>query len=530
MCAFFLLCFFRAQKTMSLSFPCCAFVPSDNEGSGPEASEALSKLLKLDASKFRSTLTSNKQLRSFIDSYLAYRRRPYDEEASSGKQLRKLDLRVLFVVARGAEEGVLVDASRLLALAALHSETNNKDVVKNLAIKSDAGEVRRCFERTTESLTEAKAHGKDGLLYARDAALSVAALAAVASNLVATTVTGAFLGALSDFDDAIIDEAVGRIAVASDMEAVIEWLAESAPRSPDAVARALTKTKHVLSRALENHEPSDESLFAYARQALDDAISEDETPQRRDGVTIDEEKQPEKATSGGEDLLTQQVAAVKAVLGPDAFGDGYVAAWLAVLNYDVATVVGRLLENDPPSELRHLDPKLDSIHTKEAAVRIEADPAFERRQKQRLRAFERAEQDALRIRDNLYDDDYDDRYDDAMEPTVSGLGDQDTIRKFNALRKADDAEDAYWQQNKNTNRENDNRPSILSSSSAPSPPKKKHDLTKPIPKKPLDPAAAKKAKEDLQKARKRADKHKSAVANHHRRDRAAKKTGTFPVA
>lgn len=121
---------------------------------------------------------------------------------------------------------------------------------------------------------------------------------------------------------------------------------------------------------------------------------------------------------------------------------------------------------------------------------IELDVEFLANQKQRMRALEDQEELDARVRE-LYDDDYDDSYD---VPDVDW--DQDLTRKYNALTRADDDEAKFWDQTKNTNE---------------------------APKKPQEGVQEKNEK----LRRKRAEKNKAAIANHHRKDRAARKTAAF---
>ena len=98
------------------------------------------------------------------------------------------------------------------------------------------------------------------------------------------------------------------------------------------------------------------------------------------------------------------------------------------------------------------------------------------------------------LRDAVYDDDYDDRYDGLQEPTIL-TGDQDAVRRANALVRADEEEEAFWAAQRNAN---------STKSAAPAPAPKKELTAKQI---------------ALQRRR----KTKNKGAQHHQKDRAARR-------
>lgn len=206
--------------------------------------------------------------------------------------------------------------------------------------------------------------------------------------------------------------------------------------------------------------------------------------------------------------LRSKIRDVRGVVG-DGYGDGYVAACLAALKFDVEVVVGRLLDNTPPPEVAHLARGLAEVQLSKPATLRSAptrDRAFDEAQKRRVRALEARDEEESALR-GVYDDDYDDRYDGPADPVVGAvgappLGDQDAIRRANAVAKADEADDAFWAAQKNLNA---TRPA--------------REKPKAEEKKDLTPA-------EIARQRKRANKNKSAVANHHRKDRALRK-GAF---
>ena len=190
------------------------------------------------------------------------------------------------------------------------------------------------------------------------------------------------------------------------------------------------------------------------------------------------------------------VQAVKGILG-DAYGEGYLAACLAALDLNPERVIEALLDNNPPSAVSHLSPQLAKIATVRGDNRRTGDineNEAKRQQKQRLRALEKQEQEDAALRNAVYDDDYDDRYDGLQEPTIL-TGDQDAVRRANALVRADEEEEAYWASQRNAN---------STKSAAPAPAPKKELTAKQI---------------ALQRRR----KTKNKGAQHHQKDRAARK-------
>ena len=194
--------------------------------------------------------------------------------------------------------------------------------------------------------------------------------------------------------------------------------------------------------------------------------------------------------------ITDGVESVKGILG-DAYGDGYLAACLAALDLNAGRVVEALLDGNPPRAVSHLSPALAKISVVSGDSRRTGDVderAAKKAQKARVRALEKMEAEDARLRDAVYDDDYDDRYDGVQEPTVF-TGDQDAVRRANDLVRADEDEERFWASQGNNN---------AGRSAAPAPAKKKELTAKEV---------------ALQRRRK--TKYKGA--QHHQRDRAARK-------
>ena len=235
----------------------------------------------------------------------------------------------------------------------------------------------------------------------------------------------------------------------------------------------------------------DDLVDVLAKARMPDVSDEDDAP----AVQPPPPPQPREE----EDLMARVesgVEAVKSILG-DAYGEGYLAACLAALDLNPERVIEALLDNNPPSAVSHLSPQLAKIATVRGDNRRTGDineNEAKRQQKQRLRALEKQEQEDAALRDAVYDDDYDDRYDGLQEPTIL-TGDQDAVRRANALVRADEEEEAYWASQRNAN---------SSKSAAPAPAPKKELTAKQI---------------ALQRRR----KTKNKGAQHHQKDRAARK-------
>ena len=235
----------------------------------------------------------------------------------------------------------------------------------------------------------------------------------------------------------------------------------------------------------------DDLVEVLAKVRMPDVDSDDDAPAVQPPAPPRQKKD--------EDLMARVesgVQAVKGILG-DAYGEGYLAACLAALDLNPERVVEALLDNNPPQAVSHLSPQLAKIATVRGDNRRTGDineNEAKRRQKARLRALEKQEQEDAALRDAVYDDDYDDRYDGLQEPTIL-TGDQDAVRRANALMRADEEEEAFWASQRNAN---------STKSAAPAPAPKKELTAKQI---------------ALQRRR----KTKNKGAQHHQKDRAARK-------
>ena len=245
----------------------------------------------------------------------------------------------------------------------------------------------------------------------------------------------------------------------------------------------------LLTKAVESG--FDDLVDVLAKARMPDVEDDDDVPAVQ--------PPPPPPQKNQEDLMARVesgVQAVKGILG-DAYGEGYLAACLAALDLNPERVIEALLDNNPPSAVSHLSPQLAKIATVRGDNRRTGDineNEAKRQQKQRLRALEKQEQEDAALRDAVYDDDYDDRYDGLQEPTIL-TGDQDAVRRANALVRADEEEEAYWASQRNAN---------SSKSAAPAPAPKKELTAKQI---------------ALQRRR----KTKNKGAQHHQKDRAARK-------
>jgi hypothetical protein len=246
----------------------------------------------------------------------------------------------------------------------------------------------------------------------------------------------------------------------------------------------------LLTKAVESG--FDDLVEVLAKARMPDVEDDDDAP-----ASAPPPPPPRQKTEA--DLMSKVesgVEAVKSILG-DAYGEGYLAACLAALDLNPERVVEALLDNNPPQAVSHLSPQLAKIATVRGDNRRTGDVSIneaKRQQKARLRALEKREQEDAALRDAVYDDDYDDRYDGLQEPTIL-TGDQDAVRRANTLVRADEEEEAYWASQRNANSTKSAAPAV----------QPKRELT---------------AK---QIALQRRRKTKNKGAQHHQKDRAARK-------
>ena len=437
--------------------PLRPFAPSDNASARPDAVAALAALLKGDAK-------ASPDVDAFLDSYLAHR------SQRESDALRPLDERVLTLLARNN----MKSAPRLVGCARVFRE-------RSPALCGAVVREAPCIDELAAFAPILASH-LDG-----DGAATLAFLASCDRRIAGALVAG---------DDAPLLTA----AMESGFDDLVEVLAKA--RVPD----------------------------------VDD--DDDDAP------AVQPPPPPQQKTEA--DLMARVesgVQAVKGILG-DAYGEGYLAACLAALDLNPERVIEALLDNNPPAAVSHLSPQLAKIATVRGDNRRTGDineNEAKRRQKARLRALEKQEQEDAALRDAVYDDDYDDRYDsrrpaalrclhaidarrlqergswvvsfwilrpfgqsrdrDAprrydglQEPTIL-TGDQDAVRRANALVRADEEEEAYWASQRNAN---------SSKSAAPAPAPKKELTAKQV---------------ALQRRR----KTKNKGAQHHQKDRAARK-------
>uniref|UniRef100_A0A7S3K2P4 CUE domain-containing protein n=1 Tax=Aureoumbra lagunensis TaxID=44058 RepID=A0A7S3K2P4_9STRA len=481
------------------------FLPSDNEVDDVRGTDAaLASLLRLDSSRFRREIGSNKKVRIFLDSYLATRLRPYDEISKRrNRTLASIDRRCLSILARCAKEGVGLDASRALAAAGIFG-MSNPSVVATIcqAVKSD--EWLRCVEASVDAIEKA-IKAKDGLIFCRDAALSLAAvLESWEDHALTNTDWSRVLTALEHLEP----KDFCRLALVIPQASLVDWLARSGPSGK------ATELIYDPAKFLARIDSDDTVLLDYARTLLNDMSSKDDVQAAKSATPL-----PEKSEESI-DLLAERVATIKAVLGNDApYGEGYLAACLAVSDLDAETVITRLLENNPPSQVRHLDQRLENVVSRDQQREQPADKVFLRQQKRRVAALEAQREEEVRLRE-LYNDDYDDRYDqDEVGKPLEF--DQDAIRKLNASRRADEDESKFWQDQRNTNHEA--RRSLAPAAQVEDPEK----IDPPSTIEPTISHSKRGTNNVTQTAirRKRAEKNKSAVGNHNRRERAARKSG-----
>eukprot|EP00550_Attheya_septentrionalis_P007642 CAMPEP_0198288726 /NCGR_PEP_ID=MMETSP1449-20131203/7149_1 /TAXON_ID=420275 /ORGANISM="Attheya septentrionalis, Strain CCMP2084" /LENGTH=438 /DNA_ID=CAMNT_0043986931 /DNA_START=56 /DNA_END=1372 /DNA_ORIENTATION=+ len=158
---------------------------------------------------------------------------------------------------------------------------------------------------------------------------------------------------------------------------------------------------------------------------------------------------------------------VKGVL-PD-LGEGYIETALACYGGDADRTINALMEGGPlHPRLRSLDPSLPLAMHRTSHEAEESEEA-RRIQKARIQEMERHEEEmayqlgrVMTSEPDLYNDDYDDQYDGSGEGD-GGIGgaDQGTmdvdfnaIRQYNKTARQVESEQLFWEQERNTNRQN----------------------------------------------------------------------------
>lgn len=524
---------------MSLGF--APFLPSDNLERKSvwvmKANYKIGELLRMPSEKFVSHIHEDTGWRIFLDSYFAHRTRWYDDGVEDmDDALRSLDRRVLMALSRWANAGFSLDASQLVAVCAMHSQDNAK-IIRRLA--KNCHDLKRAGLETARALSMSQDHlpEDDAVRFGLDAAASIGGLAVAQAMgfFVETEVLPKLAAFVAVADENGLIEALqeAALAVAAHLpEAAVEWFCRGAPRFKDNAA--------VESALVRNYAPTDaesRALLNVAVQALRIHDDDDSEAAKLTRETSKSATPKDQIAEPAADELSRRVSAVKAVVGDNTYGEGYIALCLAVLNYDVDAVASRLLDGKPPPQLSHIDPGLDRIQ-KQTRDDLDIGAAdFVKAQKARLRTIEAAQEEAVRLYD-AYDDDYDDRYDDPPDPEVTATPldswDQDLVRKYNALKRAEEDEDEFWEHTRNTNRDlpahddqDSNETQIQHSNIRP--PHTKSRMETAAVGHVSTSGGADKRKTAIQ--RKRAQKNKAAIANHHRKDRATRKTAAaFPAA
>lgn len=182
---------------------------------------------------------------------------------------------------------------------------------------------------------------------------------------------------------------------------------------------------------------------------------------------------PKTTNVSASDELERRIQQVKQII-PDA-GEGFIETALSLFQGDIERTVSTLLASDPseyPPALRFLDRKLprrkkersqdEALEAKEARELVKERVAIEEKQEQeRYRALlyvtaqENQEQEQPQFMANEYDDDYDDQYDEIdvkLGDTDNGLYDYEQIKIYNKVAREEEAEDLFWEANRNTNR------------------------------------------------------------------------------
>lgn len=232
----------------------------------------------------------------------------------------------------------------------------------------------------------------------------------------------------------------------------------------------------------------DSTQLDYVIQMLETAR---EDRQRQQQVSVDQPKSsqqknntasiPSKPVSAA-DELDRRIDQVQQVL-PD-LGAGFIEAALSYYRGDIETTVSMLLaggESDLPPALRVIDRKLPRRQKQSNRSKDDAASAAEAKQivKDRVALEQQHEEEkykallyvsqedkqqqnqsdlvaaAVTHAEMMYDDDYDDQYDDVdggLGGADSGWYDFEKVKLYNQAIKDEEADQLYWEQNRNTNR------------------------------------------------------------------------------
>ena len=193
------------------------------------------------------------------------------------------------------------------------------------------------------------------------------------------------------------------------------------------------------------------------------------SPKAGDFVTRQPKKQqstvsahPSSTKVDSQTEIQRRIQQVKNVL-PD-LGDGYIETALSNFSGDVSSTVTALLDpSSLPPALQRMDKQLPARRketAKSTAYELN-DHAARKVTKDQFANMERqqeAEAFALTAVHNEYDDDYDDQY-DGMDAGVGGTGgtyddvDLSKVKIFNRVTRDAERETAFWEQDRNTNRQ-----------------------------------------------------------------------------
>jgi len=142
-------------------------------------------------------------------------------------------------------------------------------------------------------------------------------------------------------------------------------------------------------------------------------------------------------------------------------GDGFIDMVLSYYKGNVSQVITACLEDSLPPQLAHVDRKLPR-RQKTGATGTE-DVESRRVLKNSLASQQHKEETESALfhralsRKNEYDDDYDDQYDDtegfASNVDITLYDDYEAIRAYNKTMKEEEAEQHFWEESRNTNRD-----------------------------------------------------------------------------
>jgi hypothetical protein len=181
---------------------------------------------------------------------------------------------------------------------------------------------------------------------------------------------------------------------------------------------------------------------------------------------------PTSTKGAAEDEIQRRIDHIRAVL--PHLGEGFIEIALSQHQGNVETTMAQLIDEEQwPETWKSMDYRnLPRSHDKQVAARMkQEEEAAKQVTKAIVRETDRRQEELALLLERVavvdeYDDDYDDQYDDIMGEGANAVPDNflyddfDAIRAYNTTLKSVEAESAFWNENRNTNRpprKNDDR-------------------------------------------------------------------------